>query len=103
MRWNREPVSQCQGLEGIDAVPRGEMTLRRTVTRSFSLVLALAIVLTGAKIWQVVRAPVRPPASALLVNDISELNNIHVGEIVTPKTTGEIVELVKNHSGPISI
>jgi FAD/FMN-containing dehydrogenase len=51
----------------------------------------------------VVRAPVVPQVSPLVINDVSQLNPIHVSEVITPTTTTEIVEAVKRHSGPISI
>ncbi|HEV7474940.1 MAG TPA: FAD-dependent oxidoreductase, partial [Pyrinomonadaceae bacterium] len=54
-------------------------------------------------IWSVVRAPVMPPQSPLVVNDISQLNPIQVAEVLTPTTTAEIVAAVKRHPGPISI
>ena len=42
-------------------------------------------------------------ATSVTVNDITLLNPIIVREIVTPKSTNEISQLVKNHDGPISI
>jgi FAD/FMN-containing dehydrogenase len=82
---------------------RPDAAIKHTVRRLFALGLALAIVMSAAKIWQVVRAPVEPPAPSLLVNDVSQLNPIQVSEIITPTTTDEIVEAVKRHSGPIAI
>jgi FAD/FMN-containing dehydrogenase len=51
----------------------------------------------------VVRAPVAQPSSPLVVNDVSQLNPIHVNEVITPTTTSEIDEAVRRHPGPISI
>jgi FAD/FMN-containing dehydrogenase len=55
------------------------------------------------KTWSVVRAPVVPHAPPLVINDVSQLNPIHVAEVITPTTTAEIVEAVRRHTGPISI
>jgi len=38
-----------------------------------------------------------------IVNDFSQLNPIKVNSIITPTTTEEIVEAVKNNNGPVSI
>lgn len=51
----------------------------------------------------VVRAPVAPSTPALVVNDVSQLNPIIVGEILVPTTTQEIVDAVERHPGPVSI
>ena len=50
-----------------------------------------------------VRAPVAQQVSALVINDVSQLNPVHVDEVITPTTTAEIVEAVRRHPGPISI
>lgn len=41
--------------------------------------------------------------TAVIVNDITQLNPIAVHQIVTPKSTYEVSQLVANYSGPISI
>lgn len=38
-----------------------------------------------------------------IVNDITQINPIHVGEIITPTSVEAIIDAVKNHPGPISI
>ncbi|MCH1912622.1 FAD-binding oxidoreductase [Leptospira noguchii] len=38
-----------------------------------------------------------------VVNDVTQINPIRVNRVVTPTTLGDIQELIKNHSGPISI
>lgn len=75
----------------------------RRAARVVALGLAVVLLLFLAKTWSVVRAPVVPPSSPLVVNDISQLNPIHVSEVITPTTTEEIVAAVKTHAGPISI
>ena len=39
----------------------------------------------------------------VIVNDVSQLNPIHVNEVIAPTSVDEIVALVKRHDGPISI
>jgi FAD/FMN-containing dehydrogenase len=69
------------------------------------LLLALGIVTTAAALalWPVIRPPVNPPRSPLIVDDVSQLNPIRVSEILAPTTTGEIAEAVRRYAGPISI
>ena len=38
-----------------------------------------------------------------VINDVTQLNPIHVAEIRTPHTTEEIMQWIKNHKGPISV
>lgn len=38
-----------------------------------------------------------------IVNDVTQLNPIHIRELVAPTSIEAIVEAVKNHPGPISI
>lgn len=49
------------------------------------------------------RAPLAKQESPLVVNDVTQLNPIQVSEVIAPTTTAEIVEAVKQHSGPIAI
>jgi hypothetical protein len=42
-------------------------------------------------------------ASPLLIYDVTQLNPIHVGMVITPTTTQEIIESVKRYGGPISV
>jgi FAD/FMN-containing dehydrogenase len=59
-------------------------------------------------IWLCLLLPCSPGtiAAALadtIVNDFSQLNPIHVHEVIAPTSVDEIVSLVRSHSGPISI
>ena len=75
----------------------------RRLLRFVVLVLVVFLFWFIAKTWTVIRAPVVPPPSPLVVNDVSQLNPIHVSEVITPTTTEEILAAVKRHHGPISI
>src|SRR3979411_1826449 len=75
----------------------------RRAARVIALGLAIFLFWFIVKTWSVVRTPVLPSSSPLVVNDVSQLNPIHVSEVITPTTTEEIVTAVKTHSGPISI
>src|SRR5438552_3750302 len=77
--------------------------LRRLVKRIIAIVLASLVLWFIVKTWTVVRAPVIPQVSPLVVNDVSQLNPIRVSEVITPTTTAEIVEAVRRHTEPISI
>jgi FAD/FMN-containing dehydrogenase len=77
--------------------------VRRLVKRFLALGLASLALWFIVKTWTVVRAPVGSQVSPLVINDVSQLNPIHVSEVITPMTTAEIVEAVQRHSGPISI
>src|SRR5258708_4179483 len=81
--------------------PNGNV--RRLVKRIIAIVLASLYLWFVVATWTVIRAPVVPLVSPLVINDVSQLNPIHVSEVITPTTTAEIVEAVKRHSGPISI
>lgn len=41
--------------------------------------------------------------TAIIVNDVTQLNPIVVNQIIVPKSTDEVSQLLANHSGPISI
>ena len=75
---------------------------RRTTRLVQAGVAALATAFIAA-VWGVVRAPSEPQTSPLVINDVSQLNPIAVGEAIAPTTTEEIVEAVKGHGGPISV
>jgi FAD/FMN-containing dehydrogenase len=59
--------------------------------------------LLATTLWIVARPPVHSSASPLVVNDVTQLNPIVVGEVITPHTTQEIVAAVRRSSGPITI
>lgn len=44
-----------------------------------------------------------PLSAKEIVNDITGLNPIAVSQVIAPKTLNEIKEIIKSHSGPISI
>jgi FAD/FMN-containing dehydrogenase len=67
------------------------------------LISAVLLVIVSLSVWPVIREPVEPPASPLVVNDVSQLNPIQVSGIVVPTTTAEIADAVIRHAGPISI
>src|SRR2546422_2242682 len=71
--------------------------------RRFLWILAAGLVAVAPGVWPVIRTPVDPPSSPLVVNDVSQLNPIRVSGIMSPTTTGEVVDAVKTHAGPISI
>ena len=66
-----------------------------TPMRNLKLTLLLLISLVS----QLSFAQTKP----FIVNDITQLNPIQVDSIITPTTTEEIVNAVKNFKGPISI
>jgi FAD/FMN-containing dehydrogenase len=79
--------------------------LPRAKRKHLNVVLALSVVLVamGLSLWPIVRAPIEPPAPPLTVNDVSQLNPIQVSAVITPTTTLEIIDAVRDHAGPISI
>ena len=64
--------------------------------RRLSPIVALPFVLRLA--W-----PIAVSADPVIVNDITQLNPVAVARVVTPRTVDEVRELVRSHSGPISI
>jgi FAD/FMN-containing dehydrogenase len=64
------------------------------------VVLAFTLLVT---VWSVVRAPIDHRTPQLLIDDVSQLNPTPVRMVITPKTTQEIIEAVKQHNGPIAI
>ena len=75
----------------------------RLLLRVTALALVSFLIWFMAMTWSVARAPVIKKESPLVVNDVSQLNPIQVSEVITPTSTAEIVDAVKQHSGPISI
>ena len=63
-------------------------------------VVALAFIVTT---WGVIRPPIEPRTSPLLVNDVTQLNPIAVNRVITPTTTAEVVAAVQQSPGPISV
>lgn len=53
--------------------------------------------------WRVIRPPILPRTSPLLVNDVTQLNPIVVSRVITPTTTPEVVAAVQQSPGPISV
>ena len=51
----------------------------------------------------VVREPIAPDASPLVVNDVTQLNPIAVAAVITPTETQEIVDAVTRASGPVAV
>ena len=47
--------------------------------------------------------PITAGADGAVVNDVTQLNPIHVRQIITPTTAEQVAEAVKSHEGPISI
>src|SRR5207237_1248320 len=81
----------------------GDVGRSRVFWRAGAVLLTLLIAAWLAIVMRVVRAPIEPSAGPLIVNDVSQLNPIHVSEILAPATTEEIAEAVRDHAGPISI
>lgn len=76
---------------------------RRPFPRIAGLLLASLVIWFVALTLSVVRTPVVKQESPLVINDVSQLNPIQVSEVITPTTTEEIVQAVKQHAGPIAI
>jgi hypothetical protein len=77
---------------------------RAKVLKRVGLVLLTATAFTlVVAAWNVVHAPTKPGTSPIFIYDVTQLNPIHVGMVITPTTTQEIIESVKRHSGPISV
>jgi FAD/FMN-containing dehydrogenase len=64
--------------------------------------LVIAGLITSVAVWQIVPAPDEKPLPGI-INDITQLNPIAVESVLAPTTTDQIVEAVRDHSGPISI
>ena len=79
------------------------LILRRPLRRHILAAAAVAVALVVACLWVVMRAPVDPAGSPLLVRDVTQLNPILVREVVTPTTTERIIQAVKTHAGPITV
>jgi FAD/FMN-containing dehydrogenase len=76
------------------------LTTRQRLIRIARIILAGSLATT---IWIVARPPVHSNTSPLVVNDITQLNPILVGEVITPHTTEEIVDAVRRSNGPITV
>jgi FAD/FMN-containing dehydrogenase len=76
-------------------------TIRRLSRRTIAALAVVGVILVAA-LWQIMRVPRERPRPGI-VNDITQLNPIAIGSAITPTTEKQIVEAVRNHSGPISI
>src|SRR5258706_15831174 len=76
---------------------------KRSLRRLAILSLAVVVLAFIATTWSVIRPPIERRTSPLLVNDVTQLNPIHVNRVITPTTTAEIVAAVRQSAGPISV
>src|SRR5690349_21457828 len=68
------------------------------------LLAALLVFVAGITIlFFVVSAPPEPSSSDETVNDVTQLNPIEVDAVHRPEQVADIISLVKNHNGPVSI
>jgi FAD/FMN-containing dehydrogenase len=67
------------------------------------LSLAVPALAFIAATWSVIRPPIEPRTSPLLVNDVTQLNPIHVNRVIRPTTTAEVIAAVRESPGPISV
>ena len=75
----------------------------RAVRLAARVLLAILLLTAAASCMGILETTVRRPAPPPLVNDVTQLNPIVVGEITTPTTIEEVVAAVRSHTGPISI
>jgi hypothetical protein len=75
----------------------------KTLKRAALLSGAGLLLLMMASLWASIRSPAESSGPILIVNDVSQLNPIAVAEVMRPKTTREITEAVRRHSGAITI
>jgi FAD/FMN-containing dehydrogenase len=75
----------------------------KAVKRLGLALLAAAPFTLVVTVWNVVRPPTTQATSTLFVHDVTQLNPIHVGTVITPTTTQEIIASVTRHGGPISV
>jgi FAD/FMN-containing dehydrogenase len=75
----------------------------RALKRLGLVLLAAAALTLVVTVWNVVRPPTTQATSTLVVHDVTQLNPIHVGAVITPTTTQEIIASVQRHNGPISV
>src|ERR1700689_5513239 len=76
---------------------------KKSLRRLGVLSLALAALAFLAAAWDVIRPPVEPRTSSLVVNDVTQLNPVIVNHVIAPATTAEVVAAVQQSPGPISI
>ncbi len=79
------------------------MALKKIWKATGKFILLVLFVTVVLSVWGTVRTPVERPTQVNLINDITQLNPILVEKVITPVTTEEIIEAVKNHKGPISV
>ena len=76
---------------------------RRRNSRLIQALIIILAMMSVVVVWSVTRAPIERQTSPLLINDVTQLNPIAVSMVITPTTTEEIVEAVKQHGGSISV
>ena len=75
----------------------------KRVFKLFGVLVLFAIVVTAVVIIKSGDSDFRYPRPAAIVNDITGLNPIHVGRVVTPSSIEEVVEAVLSSEGTLSI
>ena len=80
------------------------MSRFKSAAKVIGLLVAVVLVLSAAAaLWGIAQTSVERPSGPPIVNDVTQINPIAVARIITPTTTGEIVEAMKSHQGPVSI
>ncbi|MBI1723718.1 MAG: FAD-binding oxidoreductase [Gemmatimonadetes bacterium] len=82
---------------------RPRRSVRRALGPVGGLVVGAAALTFTTAVWRVIRTPVEPATPPSIVNDVTQLNPIAVGEVIAPTTAEEIQDAVRRHPGPIAI
>ena len=77
--------------------------IKRSLTLLARALLVVLVLTVLASIWGVLRTYVERPVAASLVNDVTVMNPTVTERGIAPTTVDEIVEAVRQHTGPISI
>lgn len=87
----------------MDKYRSGSTVFRKARKVFLRVVLTLAVATVAASIVGVWRTNVGRPVLPAVVNDVTLLNPIKVDRVLVPTMTEEIVQVVQEHHGPISI
>lgn len=76
---------------------------KRAVKLAVIVLVSIGLLTLGASLLGLATTPVERPAPPAVVDDVTRLNPVPVVRILTPTTTEEIVQAVRDHPGPIAI
>lgn len=77
--------------------------VKRVMKLSAWIALGLTLFAGGASILGLWTTSVDRPSPLTTVNDVTQLNPVRMGQVITPTSNGEVAQAIRDNPGPVSI